>query len=112
MRLYDNDGYREEFMELVYSLLHSDETNERANQIIDAFDMAPAVDADQLKPNDPLTLEELREMDGEPVWNDTVKKWVLVDLFGEYGERTVDAGGKWRDLNDRYYRRRPEEETV
>lgn len=65
-----------------------------------------------LPPNAPLTLEELREMDEEPVWNDTMKKWVLVDLTWEYGERTVDADGKWRDLGDRYYRRRPEEGTA
>lgn len=71
--------------------------------------MAPAVEADQLKPNAPLTLDELREMDGEPVWNDNVKKWVLVDLFGKYGERTVDAGGKWRGLDDRYFRCRSED---
>lgn len=60
-------------------------------------------------PNDPLTREELLEMDGEPVWNDTMKKWVLVDLEWEYGERTVGPDGKWRDLDDRYYRRKPEE---
>ena len=60
-------------------------------------------------PNEPLTLEQLREMDGEPVWNDTMKKWVLVDLTWEFGERTVDADGKWRYLDDRYYRRKPEE---
>lgn len=56
-------------------------------------------------PNDPLALEELREMDGEPVWNDTVKKWMLVDLLWEFGERAVGLEGKWRDLHDRYYDR-------
>lgn len=59
-------------------------------------------------PDGPLTLEELREMDGEPVWNDTVKKWMLVDLLCEFGERAAGLEGKWRDLHDRYYRRRPE----
>lgn len=68
MRLYDNDEYREEFMALVYGLLMSDGTNDRANQIIDAFDMAPSVEAEPLPPNAPLTLDELREMGGEPVW--------------------------------------------
>lgn len=59
--------------------------------------------------NDPLTLEELREMDGEPVWNDTRKKYVLVDAGWWDGiGRTVDAQGKWRPLDDRYYRHRPE----
>ena len=68
MILYDNNAYREEFMELVYNLLHSDDTNDRANQIIDAFDSAPEVEAELLLPNDPLTLEELQEMDGHPVY--------------------------------------------
>lgn len=68
MKLYDNDEYREDFMELVYGLLQSDGTNDRANQIIDAFDSAPEVEAEPLLPNNPLTLDELREMDGEPVW--------------------------------------------
>ncbi|MCI8623775.1 MAG: hypothetical protein HFG26_08945 [Provencibacterium sp.] len=68
MRLYDNDIYRDDFMTLVYDLLHSDGTNDRANQIIDAFDSAPEVEAEPVQPNNPLTLDELREMDGEPVW--------------------------------------------
>lgn len=59
-------------------------------------------------PNAPLTLEDLWEMDGEPVWNDTMKKWVLVDLLNDIEPRTVDAQGRWRDLEDRYYRYKPE----
>lgn len=62
-----------------------------------------------LEPNDPLTLDELREMDGKAVWNETMQKWVLVDYYWECGPRTVDAQGRWRDLDDCYYRRRPEE---
>lgn len=68
MILYDNDAHREEFMELVYDLLRDDGTNDRANQIIAAFDSVPEVEAEPLQPNGPLTLEELREMDGEPVF--------------------------------------------
>lgn len=67
MKLYDNDEYRETFMELVYSLLHSDGTNDRANLIIDAFDAAPAVEATPESPNVPITLAELLEMDGKPI---------------------------------------------
>lgn len=82
MKLYDNDSYRDEFVELVYSLLHSDGNNDRANQIIDAFDSAIAVEAEPILPNGPLTLEELREMDGEPVWvvelNGYPPHWALV----------------------------------
>lgn len=46
-------------------------------------------------PNDPLTLEELREMDGEPVWvckpNGTNGVWGLVDL--EYQMVRLHGGG-------------------
>lgn len=37
-------------------------------------------------PNDPLTLEQLREMDGEPVWVEDVKHWALID---------IEKGGQW-----------------
>ncbi len=56
--------------------------------------------------NPPLTLEELREMDGEPVWNDTLKQWAIVDT---HERRTINVCGRWRPFSDRYYRRRPEE---
>lgn len=68
MVLYDNDAYREEFMSLVYGLLMDDETNDRANQIISAFDEAPVIEAEPLITNDALTLKQLRKMDGEPVF--------------------------------------------
>lgn len=38
------------------------------------------------QPNDPLTLDELREMDGEPVWIEDVKHWALID---------IEKGGQW-----------------
>jgi len=65
-------------------------------------------------PNDPLTLEELREMDGEPVW-------VVIAGVGRYAviEHCEKRSTKFTDgmepPNDRYgiywlaYRRRPEE---
>lgn len=68
MKLYDNDAYRDEFMEFLYDLLRSNGTNDRANLIIDKFDSAPEVEAEPLPSDKPLTLEELREMDGIPVW--------------------------------------------
>lgn len=93
MKLYDNNEYRETFMELVYDLLRSDGTNDRANLIVDVFDMAPAVEAELLPPNDPLTLAELREMDGEPVWriNGNGGQWGLVHVFSAEGETYVEC---------------------
>ena len=37
-------------------------------------------------PNEPLTLDELRQMDGEPVWVEDVKHWALID---------IEKGGQW-----------------
>ena len=38
------------------------------------------------QPNEPLALEQLREMDGEPVWVEDVKHWALID---------IEKGGQW-----------------
>ena len=38
------------------------------------------------QPNEPLTLDELREMDGQPVWVEEVKHWALID---------IEKGGQW-----------------
>ena len=72
-------------------------------------------------PNDQLTLEELREMDGEPVWvvplNDfdilpanylvnAYEEQIVVDKFGAYLD-FEDYGKTWLA-----YRRRPEEGTA
>lgn len=72
-------------------------------------------------PNDPLTLEQLREMDGEPVWvvplNDfdilpanylvnAYEEQIVVDKFGAYLD-FEDYGKTWLA-----YRRRPEEGTA
>lgn len=37
-------------------------------------------------PNEPLTLGQLREMDGKPVWVEDVKHWALID---------IEKGGQW-----------------
>lgn len=37
-------------------------------------------------PNEPLTIEQLREMNGEPVWVEDVKHWALID---------IEKGGQW-----------------
>ena len=38
------------------------------------------------QPNVPLSIEQLREMDGEPVWVEEVEHWALID---------VEKGGQW-----------------
>ncbi len=117
MKLYDNDAYREEFMALVYELLDSDGTNDRANQIIDAFDSAPEVEAEPVQPNAPLTLEELREID-DPVWVECGITAFTPD-GGYYslcknGHITTPSGIQHiaEDIPHwKFYRRKPKEET-
>ena len=41
------------------------------------------------QPNEALTLEQLREMDGEPVWVEDVKHWALID---------IEKGGQWAGI--------------
>lgn len=75
-----------------------------------------------MEPNDPLALEELREMDGEPVWVERPgygSRWALVQVWAKstnviylmlnngvvlYPQVELDCGGK-------IYRRKPEEEA-
>ena len=67
-------------------------------------------------PNDPLTIEQLREMDGEPVWVTPLGFWALV--IAKPGERVQlmsnDGETVWADkeieLVGPVYRRPPEGE--
>ena len=69
------------------------------------------------QPNEPLTLEQLREMDGEPVWVTPLGFWALV--IAKPGERvrliSNDGETVWADkeieLVGPVYRRPPEGET-
>ena len=58
--------------------------------------------------NDPLTLDELRKMDGEPVWlvNQNGGRWVI--MSGAYlwdSRKNADYGKTWLA-----YRQKPEED--
>ena len=92
--------------------------------LVDGFlchELMKAWDAkEKQQANDPLTLEELREMDGEPVWVDRPgygKNWALVNVWAKstniiyltcnngmvlHPQPELDSGAK-------IYRRRPEE---
>ena len=90
----------------------------------DAAELAiSALRAQQDTPNDPLTLEELREIDGEPVWVERYdggpSRWAIVgDFESLYGVYFCTAQGGLRLPYDEYgktwlaYRRKQEEGTV
>lgn len=40
-------------------------------------------------PNEPLTLEQLREMNGQPVWVEEIDHWALID---------IETGGRWSGI--------------
>lgn len=67
-----------------------------------------------MEKNDPLTLDELRNMDGDPVWVTPGNFWALVRvvdklviLVASDGERAY--AGAWIKLMGPIYRRKPEE---
>ena len=40
-------------------------------------------------PNEPLPLEQLREMNGQPVWVEEINHWALID---------IETGGRWSGI--------------
>ena len=76
-RAIDADGLIEWFR----PYLHTDEPIP-ANVVIEDIRSMPTL----TQPNEPLTLDELRKMDGEPVWVEEVEHWALID---------IEKGGQW-----------------
>ena len=64
MKLYDNDSARQQFTETVYELLSGDSDNYRANQIIDAYDSIPYMEAVSVE----FPCEELPSMDRRNIY--------------------------------------------
>ena len=64
-------------------------------------------------PNEPLTLDELREMDGEPVWVDDKKTWALLQVWDDKNIDVVFPMPKGcfhaKSVNGRKIYRRPPE---
>ena len=107
MRLIDADELHKIISDWQESVMYKDWVQ---SAIANAPTIAPP-------PNTPLTLEELREMDGEPVWiipmrgSGGFRTWMLVDAEYElcreaHGEMAVfeNCGKTWLA-----YRRKPEE---
>ena len=78
-----------------------------------ALDMAIAALRAQQEPNDPLTLDELREMDGEPVYLLYDSSWAIVwveedSVFLRNIEGEKCLAKNWIGLWGNIYRRKPE----
>ena len=74
------------------------------------FLLAHGVMLPTLTPNESLTLEQLREMDGEPVWFDTIKRWGIVKVCRD-GVFVLTKSGEFEVGRCKYYRRPPEGEA-
>lgn len=107
MRLIDADAFREDVLRAI------DDAPLYIQATVDqCIDMAPTVEPHN---NDPLALEELREIDGEPVW------CVVYNLPKEGYYCLCDKGtimtpsGSLYDCGDikdwTFYRRKPEDKA-
>lgn len=111
----------------VIEILDSGKAPENEQDFID-FDTAIEAAINLLKthpdsqPNDPLTLEQLREMDREPVWveipENNVAEWCISTFYPLMGRmRLWCSGGGWFDGKNCgksvfVYRRKPEEKAT
>ena len=116
MRPIDADALMEQFK----AYLHLDEKID-PDVVIDFIRAEPTISP---PPNPPLTLEELREMDGEPVWvvpliltSSDVPEDADIEEIKKAMEPRWVIRRHWQDTNHEYgltyiaYRRKPEEVT-
>ena len=63
--------------------------------------------------NEPLTLDELREMDGETVWDNSLMEWcvIMMGCLNGWGVVKYFDGRLNRLSEKRFYRRKPKEGT-
>lgn len=101
------------------------DTNPEVSHLFDLNETALKEKLERLKsatpPNNPLTMEELREMDGEPVFIKRIgsdhpddRAWALVDVGHELC-KTVDGVKAFFEFYGKSwlaYRRKPEEGTT
>lgn len=74
------------------------------------FDTAEDAISALSPPNEPLPLEQLREMNGEPVWVDSIRLWGIVRVYS-YGIRVLTKSGEFDITRMKIYRRPPEGEV-
>jgi len=73
------DEVRDDFMQEVYRVLDADSTNDRANQIIDAFDNLPTVTIEKQGEQNPIDKVEPKFHEGEWITNGDYT-WKIVEV--------------------------------
>lgn len=124
MRPIDADNLRGRVCEIFLCAEPGSAEERRFALVLGLIDSEPTISP---PPNAPLTLEELREMDGEPVWVETAdvkraNRWAFVDVGCEIirffetrcGVKCAVMGNHFRTYGKTWlaYRRRPKEGTV
>lgn len=114
MRLIDADNLRGRVCEIFLCAEPGSAEERRLALVLGLIDSEHTIAP---PPNDPLTLKELREMDGEPVWCEKFEWRICYGVSDFRGCLCMETGaGSCIQLNDygktwRAYRRKPEEET-
>ena len=111
---------REEAIEILRKNRPTSDQRPCGVELCDAVDMAiSALRQQDARKNDPLTMDELREMDGEPVYCVEItgrEEWLFrrdggfADMYGEF---TSDDFMVWDNYGKLWwcYRQKPEEGT-
>lgn len=116
MRLIDADALQDALVK-EYNGITGYKTREKFYRAIEIAKNQPIISA---PPNAALTFDELREMDGEPVWVERPgygKKWALVHVWAKstniiyltYSNGSSSILQVELDCGGKIYRRRPEE---
>ena len=107
-------GTEEEISDWIEQVgLSGDDTASRARnlcwKVIEGFINVVKTQPTLTQPNEPLTLDELREMDGDPVWFDTIKRWGIV-IVRSAEVSVLTKSGEFDVTRLKFYRRPPEGE--
>lgn len=80
---------REKMIDLIINAKRTDPETESCTEYLADFLLGYGVKLPTSHPGKPLTLEQLREMDGQPAWCEDVGRWALV---------SVSDVGKWKGV--------------
>lgn len=80
---------REKMIDLIINAKRSDPKTGSFAEYLADFLLGYGVKLPTSHPGEPLTLEQLREMDGQPMWCEDVGLWAIV---------SVSDAGKWKDV--------------
>ena len=110
MRLIDADNLRGRVCEIFLCAEPSSAEERRFALVLGLIDSELTIAP---PPNEPLTLEELWEMDGNPVWDPNLSEWGIVDIHGFNDEGCVRYVNNWWHprclMSRRFYRQKLEE---